>query len=154
MAPKIDRLLKMRNTLGVRNSTHILVKIIQPFIKPALRLVSYTHPKYLDTLSHFFIKNIQNDRGDIFLMRATEGETIANIRRSYQIKWFHQGKCTILDKKNIFEENIDLPNSCDAKTTVFWIKDILNNCIETPQSIVQSVQHCLTVTEIINMSCN
>ena len=42
LAPRLSRLLAMRRILGVRNSTHTLVKIMQPFSASALRLTSYT----------------------------------------------------------------------------------------------------------------
>src|SRR5512133_2305288 len=45
LAPKMAHLLSLRRILGVRNSTHTLLKIMQPFDGPALRLVSYTHPE-------------------------------------------------------------------------------------------------------------
>jgi anthranilate phosphoribosyltransferase len=48
-----SRLLGMR-ILGVRNSTHTLGKIMQPFAQPALRLTSYTHPEYLEMLTDYF----------------------------------------------------------------------------------------------------
>ena len=51
LAPKMSRLLGMRRIMGVRNSTHTLVKIMQPFATPALRLTSYTHPEYCAMLS-------------------------------------------------------------------------------------------------------
>ena len=49
LAPRIARLLSMRSVLGVRNSTHTLVKILQPFAPAGLRLVNYTHPPYRDS---------------------------------------------------------------------------------------------------------
>jgi anthranilate phosphoribosyltransferase len=58
---------------GVRNSTHTLVKIMQPFAQPALRLTSYTHPEYLEMLTDYFSHAAPHDRGDAFLMRGTEG---------------------------------------------------------------------------------
>src|SRR5437899_6599068 len=51
LAPRMARLLALRRILGVRSSTHTLVKIMQPFAGPALRLTSYTHPEYLAMLS-------------------------------------------------------------------------------------------------------
>ncbi|SIT71958.1 Glycosyl transferase family, helical bundle domain [Burkholderia sp. b13] len=40
LAPKMSRLLGLRATLGVRNTTHTLVKLLQPFAEPGLRLVN------------------------------------------------------------------------------------------------------------------
>src|SRR5450830_315583 len=38
LAPRLAWMLSLRRVLGVRNSTHTLVKIMQPFAGPALRL--------------------------------------------------------------------------------------------------------------------
>ncbi len=46
LVPKLARLLAIRRIMGVRNSTHTLVKILQSFVQPGLRLVNYTHPEY------------------------------------------------------------------------------------------------------------
>jgi anthranilate phosphoribosyltransferase len=54
LAPRIARLLSLRAVLGVRNSTHTLVKILQPFAPAGLRLVNYTHPPYRDSLAQLF----------------------------------------------------------------------------------------------------
>jgi anthranilate phosphoribosyltransferase len=54
LAPELAHQLSLRRILGVRNSTHTLVKILQPFEGPALRLVSYTHPEYLAMLTEYF----------------------------------------------------------------------------------------------------
>jgi anthranilate phosphoribosyltransferase len=51
LAPKLARLLALRRRMGVRNSTHTLVKILQPFAPAGLRLVNYTHPPYRDSLT-------------------------------------------------------------------------------------------------------
>ncbi|MBC7683619.1 MAG: DNA-binding protein YbiB, partial [Bdellovibrionales bacterium] len=82
LAPKIAHLLALRRILGVRSSTHTLVKMLQPFEGPALRLVSYTHPEYLETLGQYFQQAAPHERGDAFLMRGTEGETVANANRA------------------------------------------------------------------------
>ena len=61
LAPRVHRLLEVRRVLGLRNSTHTLVKIMQPFAQPALRLVSYTHPEYLTMLSDIFLRKRQRN---------------------------------------------------------------------------------------------
>ncbi|HAV37658.1 MAG TPA: DNA-binding protein YbiB, partial [Massilia sp.] len=96
LAPALAHQLSLRRILGVRNSTHTLVKILQPFEGAALRLVSYTHPEYLETLGEYFTTAAPGARGDAFLMRGTEGETVANPHRAPQIDWFHAGTRTVL----------------------------------------------------------
>ena len=147
LAPRLERLLAMRRILGVRNSTHTLVKIMQPFAGPALRLTSYTHPEYLTMLTTYFTTAAPSERGDAFLMRGTEGETVANAKRAQQINWIHDGECTILVQK---QEPVDdmppLPAERDAVTTARWIEAALRGEEPIPISIAQQVEHCLLVS--------
>ena len=150
LAPKLARLLAMRGILGVRNSTHTLVKIMQPFAGPALRLSSYTHPEYLEMLTHYFTTAAPAERGDAFLMRGTEGETVANARRAQQIAWFHGGEQSILvEKQQVAEELPDLPEGRDAVTTAAWISEVLAGQRPRPESIQEQVAHCVTVAQDI-----
>jgi anthranilate phosphoribosyltransferase len=148
LAPRMARLLTMRSRLGVRNSTHTLVKIIQPFAQPALRLTSYTHPEYLEMLASYFASAAPQQRGDAFLMRGTEGETVANARRGQQIEWFHQGQRTVLVQK---QEPVDilpaLPAESDAHTTARWIEAALKGEQPIPQPIAEQVEQCLHVSK-------
>jgi anthranilate phosphoribosyltransferase len=148
LAPRMARLLALRRILGVRNSTHTLVKIIQPFANPALRLTSYTHPEYLAMLSAYFSTMAPVARGDAFLMRGTEGETVANARRAQQIEWFHDHKRTILVQK---EDPVDalpqLPAANDAATTAKWIERALRGAHAVPAPIAIQVEHCLNVAQ-------
>jgi len=150
LAPKISRLLGMRAILGVRNSTHTLVKIMQPFSSPALRLTSYTHPEYLDMLSDYFAHAAPHERGDAFLMRGTEGETVANARRAQRIDWFSRGVKTVLvEKQSVAEDLPDLPEGRDAETTAAWIAEVLDGKRPVPESIAEQVGHCVEVAAAI-----
>jgi anthranilate phosphoribosyltransferase len=146
LAPRMARLLAMRRILGVRNSTHTLVKIMQPFEGPALRLVSYTHPEYLEMLTGYFSNAAPHERGDIFLMRGTEGETVANAKRAQQIEWFHHGARTVLvPKQEPVDELPPLPEASDAATTARWIDAALRGRQPVPASIAEQVQQCVQV---------
>jgi anthranilate phosphoribosyltransferase len=150
LAPRMAHLLAMRRILGVRNSTHTLVKLIQPFFGAALRLTSYTHPEYLDMLTAYFTTAAPPERGDAFLMRGTEGETVANAKRAQQIEWFHRGTRTILVQK---QEPVDampaLPAESDAATTAQWITAALSGEQPIPSPIQEQVEHCLYVARRI-----
>jgi anthranilate phosphoribosyltransferase len=150
LAPRMARLLEMRRILGVRNSTHTLVKIIQPFTGPALRLTSYTHPEYLDMLTGYFSTAAPPERGDVFLMRGTEGETVANAKRAQQIEWFHDSQCTTLvEKQAPVDELPPLPSQSDAQSTAEWIRQALQDERLVPASITTQAQHCLQVANIL-----
>ncbi|OWW19866.1 DNA-binding protein YbiB [Noviherbaspirillum denitrificans] len=151
LAPKMARLLSLRRILGVRNSTHTLVKIMQPFAGPALRLTSYTHPEYLELLSGYFSNAVPVERGDAFLMRGTEGETVANAKRAQQISWFHDHQCTVLvQKQEAVDELPPLPHQRDAATTAEWIKEALAGRQPVPVPIQEQVEHCLHVAGLVH----
>lgn len=150
LAPRLSRLLAMRRILGVRNSTHTLVKIMQPFAQPALRLTSYTHPEYLATLTEYFTTSAPQIRGDVFLMRGTEGETVANAKRAQQINWIHEGVCTVLvQKQEPVDEMPPLPESRDADATARWIEKALRGEVPVPVSIAEQVEQCLLISRQI-----
>jgi anthranilate phosphoribosyltransferase len=152
LAPRIARLLAMRRVLGVRNSTHTLVKLIQPFTQAALRLTSYTHPEYLAMLTEYFSAAAPIERGDVLLMRGTEGEAVANAKRAQQIEWFHHRRCiTLVQKQAPVDETPSLPSS-DAEGTAAWIHAVLNGEQPVPVSIAEQVEHCLRVSKQIRDS--
>lgn len=148
LAPRMAHLLSLRRILGVRSSTHTLVKIMQPFAGPALRLTSYTHPEYLEMLTTYFSTAAPISRGDAFLMRGTEGETVANVKRAQQIDWFHDHeRTTLVDKQSIAHEFPALPAERDPATTAVWIQGVLSGERPVPSAIALQVEHCLLVSQ-------
>lgn len=146
LAPKLAGQLSLRRILGVRNSTHTLVKILQPFEGPALRLVSYTHPEYLAMLTEYFRKAAPAGRGEAFLMRGTEGETVANANRAQQIDWFHAGEQTLLAERDApTDELAPAPEGRDAPATADWIQRALRGEQPVPPPIAAQVAHCVRV---------
>ena len=146
LAPRLHRLLALRRVLGLRNSTHTLVKIMQPFAQPVLRLVSYTHPEYLTMLTEYFSTVAPGSRGDVFLMRGTEGETVANAKRAQAVTWFHGNQATVLiEKQAPVDESPPLPPSSDAKTTAEWILQALEGKQPVPAPIAEQVRQCVQV---------
>ncbi|MBS0308378.1 MAG: DNA-binding protein YbiB [Proteobacteria bacterium] len=153
LAPKMAHLLSLRRILGVRSSTHTLVKIMQPFHGSALRLVSYTHPEYLEMLTNYFTTVADPARGDAFLMRGTEGETVANAKRAQQIAWFHDRQCTLLVQKQAPVDVLPvLPPASDAQTTAAWIKEALEGRQPIPAPIAEQVEQCLHIAKQLHAS--
>lgn len=150
LAPRLAHMLSLRRVLGVHNSTHTLVKIMQPFAGPALRLVSYTHPEYLEMLGDYFLTASDPARGDAFLMRGTEGETVANANKAQQIDWFHGAERTVLVEKQLLVEELPhLPAERDAATTAAWIAAVLRGEVPVPPSIAGQVEQCLMASRRI-----
>lgn len=142
LAPRLAELLDIRQILGVRNSTHTLVKMIQPFAQPALRLSSYTHPEYATMLAEYFGTMANPDRGGVLLMRGTEGETVASTKKIQQIDWFHDGvKETLVQAQP--GTDLILPIAPDAAGTAHWIRQVLDGYEPVPDNIALQLSLCL-----------
>jgi anthranilate phosphoribosyltransferase len=142
LAPKMARLLALRQVLGVRNSTHTLVKILQPFATPALRLVNYTHTAYRDSLAELFQAFPQAGVGGALLARGTEGEAVADTRRQVQIDWLHDGLAETLvaaAARAADAPPVALPAARDAELTARWIEDALAGRVAVPEAVAQQV---------------
>jgi anthranilate phosphoribosyltransferase len=122
------------------------VKILQPFEGPALRLVSYTHPEYLTMLTEYFRTAAPAQRGAAFLMRGTEGETVANANRAQQIDSFHGGQQTLLAERDAPADTLaPAPEGRDARATADWILRALRGEQPVPPPSAAQVAHCLRV---------
>lgn len=133
LAPAIARTLKLRRDIGLRSSAHTLVKMIQPFTTRAVRLVSVTHPEYLDRMRAFFTQHA----GDALLLRGAEGEAVAHPRREPVMEWLDGKTAEVL--RSAPEENPELPDSRDALITASWIQDALAGKRPTPAAITHQV---------------
>jgi len=150
LAPKLAHQLSLRRILGVRNSAHTLAKILQPFAGPALRLVSYTHPEYLETLGAYFVTAAPRGRGAAFLMRGTEGETVANANRAQAIDWFQDGERSVIAERDAPTDNVaPAPEARDAAATAEWIARALDGDVPVPAPIAAQVAHCVRVSKAL-----
>jgi anthranilate phosphoribosyltransferase len=143
LAPKLAHLLSKRRIMGVRNSTHTLVKILQPFAQPGLRLVNYTHPEYRESLTTLFTEHPDAAEGGALLARGTEGEAVADTRRQVQVDWFHDGRMETLvsaEHSSPGASPVALPDSLDAATTARWIESVLRGDAPTPPAVLRQVE--------------
>ena len=141
LAPKLARVLGLREVLGLRNSAHTLAKILQPFEGQALRLVSVTHPEYLERMRVFFSDN----QGSAMLLRGAEGEAVANAKRQPQIEWLYRGESEIVVEgdSGVLGEPPELPASRDAQTTADWTTAALAGSVAVPLPIERQVNACV-----------
>jgi anthranilate phosphoribosyltransferase len=141
LGPGLDVLLNVRARLGLRNSTHTLVKLADPFHGQSVRLASVTHPEYLDRMAAFFLAT--NARA--LLLRGTEGEVYANPNRCPRIAYFEGGREQVLVERE--EGSIAgvpvLPESMDASVTANWIRRAMAGEVPIPQPILTQVACCL-----------
>lgn len=140
-SPGLAAMLSVRNRLGVRNSAHTLVKLIDPFDGLGLRLVSVSHPEYHALLSAFFTAT----GFDALLMRGTEGEPYANPKRRPELLFFDGGEQRVLfeAESGPIKSLPAIPDTCDAVTTAHWIKRIVAREVPAPLPLVNQLACCL-----------
>ena len=148
--PRLGRILSLRRLLGVRGPGHTLVKLLQPFDGPAVRLASYTHPEYHATLSNYFTLFAQ--AGAVLLMRGTEGEPVANARRPAMIERFLGGAShpIVAGETGVVRSLPILPESRDAATTANWIQAVLSGERPVPEAIAAQCEAILQTRDAMH----
>jgi len=140
LCPGIHNLLALRSRMGVRNSAHSLVKLLNPFHGDAVLVAPATHPDFIELM-----RNILIARGQIgLLLRGTEGEPFANPKRRPRLEFIHDGEVDPLFEAE--HESLralpNLPESNDAATTAKWIRRVLDKQIPLPKPIANQLS-CL-----------
>lgn len=141
LSPALDRQLALRVRLGLRNSAHSLVKMLDPFHGQGLLLTAATHPDYITSM-----RAVLSARGaHALLLRGSEGEPFANPKRRPLIEHLHDGACDTL-----FEAERDslrvlpqLPETCDSGSTVAWMRRVLAGEASLPLPIANQLACCL-----------
>jgi anthranilate phosphoribosyltransferase len=138
LAPEIAVMLALRTQLGVRNSTHTIVKMLQPFAGAALRIVSVTHPDYLTRMREYFTTM---DTAALVL-RGAEGEAVAHPRREPSIEWMFEGEAHAWKEDTGARPAPALPQERDAAVTARWIESVLAGEVPVPRAIEHQVECC------------
>lgn len=139
MAPEIAATLALRAQIGLRNSAHTLVKMLQPFAGPAARIVSVTHPEYLARMREYFTRY----DSDALILRGAEGEAVAHPRREPSLDWAHGGAVeSWKDDADSARPAPELPADREAQTTARWIEQVLAGDAPVPAPIVHQVECC------------
>lgn len=137
LCPGIHNLLSLRSRMGVRNSAHSLVKLINPFRSEAVLVAPATHPDFIDLM-----RNILSARDRrALLLRGTEGEPFANPKRRPRLEFVDAGTSAVL-----FEAEHDslralpnLPDAADAASTAKWIRRVMDKQLPLPKPIANQL---------------
>jgi anthranilate phosphoribosyltransferase len=146
LAPAIAALLALRRTLGVRNSAHTLVKMLQPVDGPAVRIVSVTHPEYLVRMREYFTRH--DDAA--LLLRGAEGEAVAHPRREAAIDWAYNASVEPWKEDAAAGRAESVLPSRDADATARWIESVLAGDEPVPAAIAHQVECCRRAVEAIH----
>ena len=137
LCPGIHNLLALRSRMGVRNSAHSLVKLINPFDGDAVLVAPATHPEFLDLMRDILVA--RGDRG--LLLRGTEGEPFANPKRRPRLEYVRDGGVEILFEAE--HESLralpNLPEGNDAASTARWIRRVLDKQVPLPKPIANQL---------------
>lgn len=140
LSPALKKLLDVRRVVNLRNPAHSLVKLMSPCQGPALIVSSYTHPEYALSMANTF----RLTQANAFLLRGTEGEPVADPRRTPQMDFFHKGVTHTVQaaQAGALQSIPDLP-SANAQETATYVQQVLNQQRAVPAPIALQVQHIL-----------
>ena len=138
LLPGLERLLDVRRTLGLRNSAHSLVKLMDPLAPVAgdsLIVGSYTHPEYAESMA----ATITLTGADALLLRGTEP------RRTPQMDGFLSGRTLRLQEAQggPLTALPTLPSTTDAASTAQYTRAVLGGELPVPEPIARQVEHIL-----------
>lgn len=141
ISPGLNNQLALRGRLGLRNSAHSLVKLLDPFKGSGVLLAAATHPPYMDLMRDI----LSYQGGRALLLRATEGEAFANPKRRPRIEYLHDEVCDVLfeAEHESLKSLPNLPEGSDAKVTAQWIRKVLDGQATLPMPIANQLACCL-----------
>jgi len=137
--PGLDALMALRPRLGLRNSGHSLAKLLDPFPQGrAVRVVAVTHPEYLDSMGAA-LPGLTVGGGRALLMRASEGEAYAHLRRKAHLVGFQDGVTAPLHPADTTDLDWPLSPACEPAENAALIQDMLNGTKMVPPRITEQV---------------
>jgi anthranilate phosphoribosyltransferase len=142
LCPGLQRLLDVRRVVGLRNPAHSLVKLMNPTnTADALLVSSYTHPEYALSMAATF--ELTGARA--LLLRGTEGEVVADARRTPQMDAFVHGIRTPLvpAQAGSLLKLPELPTEIDAASTARYTQAVLQGALPVPAPLTAQVQAVL-----------
>lgn len=150
LLPGLQRLLDVRRTLGLRNSAHSLVKLMDPLAPVAgdsLIVGSYTHPEYALSMA----ATIALTGSDALLLRGTEGEPVADARRTPQMDGFLSGRPQRLQEAQTGPLTAlpQLPDAIDTASTAAYTRAVLDGSAPVPGPIALQVEHIVQLAQKI-----
>jgi anthranilate phosphoribosyltransferase len=145
LCPALKRLLDVRRVVGLRNPAHSLVKLMNPCAGKALVVSSYTHPEYAVSMAQTF----ELTQTHAMLLRGTEGEVVADARRTPKIEAFINGQRQLLQaaQAGTLSDLPDLPKTTDASSTAAYIQSVMRGHQSVPASITMQVEHILRLVK-------
>ena len=161
LCPPLARLLAVRKEVGLRNSGHTIAKLLalpQPqahlphlqHAQPSLRVVNHTHPEYAVSLAQF----LGESKADALLLRGTEGEPVADARRTPRMEAFVGGQridaLSVPAQGGVLARVPQLPAAIDAAATAAFIDATLAGSLPLPAPLQTQVSALAAMAQHIH----
>lgn len=144
LSPGLKRLLDVRRAVGLRNPAHSLVKLMNPCAGRAFIVGSYTHPEYAGSMAATWALT----GAHAMLLRGTEGEPVADARRTPRMEIFRNSERTEVQPQQDgpLAQLPSLP-TVDALNTAAYIRAVLDGSMPIPTPIALQVEHILRAVQ-------
>lgn len=146
LCPGIHNLLSLRARMGVRNSAHSLVKLLDPLVPAGARSIvvgSYTHPEYAQSMA----ATLALTGACALLLRGTEGEPVADARRTPQMDAYLYGQALRMQEAQggPLASVPALPTDIGAASTAAYTRAVLQGEAPVPAPVALQVQHLVAL---------
>lgn len=140
-SPGLASLLALRARLGVRNTAHVLAKLIDPFGGAGVRVVCSSRPDYLDRLRACLLAG----GSPALLLQGSDGEPFADPSRRPRIEHLRDGSVEVLFEAEVGPQRLSasFPQSADVGLTASRIRQALQGEVPVPVPLVNQVACCL-----------
>jgi anthranilate phosphoribosyltransferase len=141
ISPALKRLLDIREKIGLRNTGHVLAKLINPTNQTPWQVSNYTHPEYPLKLKEYF----QLRSANAILMRGNEGEPTASLLRLPEMHFLFANQAESSSHEERFED-LNPFDEIDAISTTAVIQQILSGKARCPNSILRQANQISIMT--------
>ena len=136
--PGLDRLMALRPRLGLRNSGHSVAKLLDAAPHRSVRVIAVTHPEYVLSMGEALLPLTASD-GRALLMRASEGEAYAHLRRRAQLYGYRDGVRQDLHPADTTDIDWPLNAACEAEGNAALIRGMLAGDEPLPPRIAEQL---------------
>ncbi len=144
ISPALQKLLNVREQIGLRNTGHVLAKLINPTTQNPWQISNYTHPEYPEKLREFF----QLRSANAILMRGSEGEPTASLQRLPEMHFLFSKDQESTSPEERFTD-VNPFTQIDAKSTALITTKILYGEIPCPNSILKQANEIARMAGLV-----
>jgi len=133
--PALKDVLDIRDQLGLRNSGHVLAKLMNPVGQNAWQVANYTHPEYPKILEEYFAIFESN----VILMRGHEGEPTSSLLRVPELTFLKQGHLAYKSSEYRFNDTENL-SGLSLEGHVEFIQRVIAGQEKMPLAILKQAE--------------